>query len=919
MKAKRSVVYQRRSLRSLLWTLLLLMTMVMTTLVRETDATGPIKDYSLDCKVDSDCTAKFGETSTCMARELQPNICTNPLMDGGCLYNKVANWPRKRVCNSQDPPGALEQGLCIAPLLDYTEIRIQSQNWESAIAATYLMQILLSEMLGVPTSIETSFYIYRTNLYDQEMRFESGSSNDLEAMRRGHQVKDCVPSTVNGDDYTPCSHVISEAWGSHRWAPELVNEGVFEPTHAMGEIGREGWYIPLHTAMTEPSLYHYSGLMGEENRQKLASMFKRPITWLQYCDEISQTQCSSPDDTAVHYPSAIDYDKYFVPSLFQGYFMATEKNNCTLTPNCTGNFVGFPCGWSSYAEPQLHHFNIALESGGSDGPANGYSYLSMQEIWHAANATNSHVMMIYMKPEALYQEFLNTDYAFQRIAFPETTEECVKARRPDRLRCSDTASFEDRMGDKAGTCDEAEEALQSVIVKALKEITMGDDIPEAVKSPAYDAVKEFKIHNLQIGEIFLRWVHTYHRDTHIGLREAACEWVVDNLDVLEAFVPDSFPRVVKEMDSQPTTLSISATIVAGAAIVCSLAASAATYVNRGKTSIILAQIEFLWILLAGLTLVSTGSLVGSFKPTDATCVATVWFVNLGYSLELVPLLVKSVALNHVMSAGRRMRRSKMNTTVLFGAVAIITILVMGELAVWTAIDPAQRQTSFIVTNVKTPTGETIVTKEYVCRSLSNGWWIASLSWQLLLLFASAVLAFQNRNLREDLADTRTLAVMVYSHFIFLVLRGLTRIIDMSASQNDPALYRSLLISTDVFATIAIYFLPKFFKKNNLLRRRSFISGSLQLFNSNDNVAATGNNKSSDELPPQSPSNHQNTNQRDSWVTHPKRAEGAGSISSLHNVDFGSDEIQADSSSNDENPPEATLATVHESTSEVSTQ
>lgn len=866
--------------------------------------------------MDSDCKAKFGETSTCLSREYRSNICSNPLTDGGCLHNKLGDsWNRKRVCNSQDPPGALKQGLCRAPPYDYTEIRIQSQNWDSAIVTTWLMQILLSEMLGVPASVETSSYTARTNLYDQEMLVSKyGSSSDLEAMRRGQQVKDCVPLTSSLEGYLPCAHVISEAWGSLQWTPDLVNEGVIEPPQAMGVLGHEGWYIPLHTAKTEPSLFHYSGFMGEENRQKLSKLFKRPKTWLQYCDEMSPTQCSTPDDTAARYPDAVDYEKYFVPGLFQGYFKATENNNCTSTPNCTGHFVDFPCGWTSNFEPMAYHLNIALESEGPDGPHNGYPFIKMQEIWRAANATKNHVVMLFFKPESLFQEFSNTDYAFQRVTFPEPTEECMKSRRPGYLQCSSQlASFEERMGDKAGTCDDPDEALQRIVVRAFEEITIGDDIPDAVKSPAYRAVKEFKIDNIQIGAIFSRWIENYDRDTRIGLREATCDWAVDNLDYLQSLVPDSFPRVVEERDHQ-SALSLAASAVAGVAVASSLGVSAATYTFRQKNSIKLAQIEFLWVLLAGLLLVSIGSLLGSLSPTDATCVATTWLVNLGYSLELVPLLVKSIALNRVMSAGRRMRRSNMKLTALFGVVAPITIIVMGLLAVWTALDPAQRQSSYILTDTVIATGDTVVAQEYVCKSKSDGWWIASFSWQLFLLFASAVLAFQNRNFREDLADTRTLGVMIYSHFIFLVLRGVTHILGMSSVQTGPALYQSLIISADVVATIVIYFLPKFMTKNDLLRRRSFISGSVNLASSPvghliiDRSWRPRASGSSNDVSLQTPSNQLTTshrysadtrlggNQRQSSSgTSRKSPESAVSISP-HSVDVDPDEeMQTDCS------------------------
>lgn len=366
---------------------------VLTALFLEiTGATG--LDFSLGCLSDSECKAKFGETSACLVDVDGIGSCSNPFAAGGCLVNRLVGeeWARKRVCNSQDPQGAIEQGLCRESPLDYTEIRIQSQNWESAIVVTWMMQILLSELLDVPVSIETSDFSGSTltNLYGQNARLDlMGWANNLDAMRLGQAHKDCVPLTTNPDKYQPCAHVISEAWGSNQWAPELINEGILEPTQAMGELGHEGWYIPLHTALTEPTLLHYSGLVGEENREKLASMFKRPITWVQYCDWISPSNCTVSDETAVAYPEQQDYWKFFVPGMFQGYFMATEKNNCTAIPNCTGSFIDFPCGWSSYFQPIAYHLNIPMESDGSDGFPKGYAYSQMKEIWRAGRSSSS--------------------------------------------------------------------------------------------------------------------------------------------------------------------------------------------------------------------------------------------------------------------------------------------------------------------------------------------------------------------------------------------------------------------------------------------------------------------------------------------------------------------------------------------------
>lgn len=45
----------------------------------------------------------------------------------GCLH-KHSKYP-KRACNSDDPPGTEQNGICIPSPFDYLEIRILNQNW----------------------------------------------------------------------------------------------------------------------------------------------------------------------------------------------------------------------------------------------------------------------------------------------------------------------------------------------------------------------------------------------------------------------------------------------------------------------------------------------------------------------------------------------------------------------------------------------------------------------------------------------------------------------------------------------------------------------------------------------------------------------------------------------------------------------
>jgi hypothetical protein len=290
-------------------------------------------------------------------------LCVNPYYQGGgCLRTRLgSNWTRGvRVCNSQDPmPEALENGYCRISPFDYAEIRIEIQNWDSVTVIAYLMQILLSELLDVPTSLESSIFESKANYYNAVMNKQTGWSTTAGPLNASSIHGDCVPLTISPDTYTPCSHVMPEQWDAFDYAPPLVEAGIIEQPHPVGELAREGWYIPLQTVEYDGSLLHWTGLMGEENRQKLAKTLKRPVSFREYCEEISTTNCTVPDVVAIRYPKHLHnwtrtelYSKqwyeeelwrYHVPGVYTGFFRYTDQNNCTLNPTtCTGH-IGTLC------------------------------------------------------------------------------------------------------------------------------------------------------------------------------------------------------------------------------------------------------------------------------------------------------------------------------------------------------------------------------------------------------------------------------------------------------------------------------------------------------------------------------------------------------------------------------------------------
>ena len=136
---------------------------------------------------------------------------SNPFQSG-CLHN-IQGYS-KRVCNSDDPPSASQDGICIPSPFDYSEIRILNQSWDSPMLSSWVLQILLSELLQVPTTIETHESNKFHNYYDAKARSDySSATYDMDVLRFAVEVagNDCRRSKAEDDlsgNYRPCANVM---------------------------------------------------------------------------------------------------------------------------------------------------------------------------------------------------------------------------------------------------------------------------------------------------------------------------------------------------------------------------------------------------------------------------------------------------------------------------------------------------------------------------------------------------------------------------------------------------------------------------------------------------------------------------------------------------------------------------------------
>lgn len=264
-------------------------------------------------------------------------------------------------------------------------------------------------------SVEASSAGLVSDFYHQNATLDFGSADsEFQELTTASKVVDCrnLEYSGNPDEYEACAHVVMEAWDYSR----AGGRGV-ESARDLGALGEQHWWVPRFTMERDPTLVSYAGLQGEENRFKLAQTFKRPTTWKQYCDEVSTSECSIADDVATRPPkNEIEDQSMFVEGLYTGHFRATEANNCTAHPfTCTGHITDYPCAWTTKVEQQTYHLNISLKS---SGPSlnGGYTFNQLYQIWQAANATKSDVMMMWWRPEFLYDRFGMFMIHVQRLA-----------------------------------------------------------------------------------------------------------------------------------------------------------------------------------------------------------------------------------------------------------------------------------------------------------------------------------------------------------------------------------------------------------------------------------------------------------------------------------------------------------------------
>ena len=159
-------------------------------------------------------------------------------------------------------------------------------------------------------------------------------------------------------------------------------------------------------------------------------------------------------------------------------------------------------------EQQFHHLGIAMRSQGQEAGCQGYTNDEMTDIWAAANATQTNILMQLSSPHPLEDHMV-------RVQLPVATEECLANKVSAKVRCSNEKS--ERVGDSKGVCDEPPQVMQRLVVDSL--LSMSNDEEEGIQSPALDVLSALSLSEWQIKEIY-----------DIAQKRSSDEWAVDPRD-----------------------------------------------------------------------------------------------------------------------------------------------------------------------------------------------------------------------------------------------------------------------------------------------------------------------------------------------------------------------------------------------------
>lgn len=150
---------------------------------------------------------------------------------------------------------------------------------------------------------------------------------------------------------------------------------------------------------------------------------------------------------------------------------------------------------------------------------------------------------------------------------------------------------------------------------------------------------------------------------------AVCEWIVENIEDLENIIPEDYPKTYQDDNNFGSAAIVFAKILAFVTALISSVCMILTCKYRGTKVMTFAQPIFILLVLVGFFFVSVAAYLHAEQPTNSICLSAKWIEILGYTIELIPVLVKTSAMNRLIESSKKSVRININHRTLLTQVA----------------------------------------------------------------------------------------------------------------------------------------------------------------------------------------------------------------------------------------------------------
>ena len=176
---------------------------------------------------------------------------------------------------------------------------------------------------------------------------------------------------------------------------------------------------------------------------------------------------------------------------------------------------------------------------------------------------------------------------------------------------------------------------------------------------------------------------------------------------------------------------------------------------------------------------------------------------------LSAVLVKMSTINRIMQKSKRCKRIQVSRKAMFSSLGALVAIDQIYLIVWTVVSPPKATEHLVLVDEF----ENTVESRLMCQSDPSLWYYGMEAWHFLLLLVASVLAFQSRDIVPAFNESRSIGIMVYSFFLFMILRLIVFGLGDRGMINPSVMGASLCllyVVDTLFATV-IYIVPKCFQ------------------------------------------------------------------------------------------------------------